>query len=179
MAPFLLRLMGDLKPSSFIRRILAVIIDFLFILIFGIALGRVVGFDLAKFTFSAFTENEPGWDYFPLIKDLLGIPAAITWLSFGFGIVESFGIATPGKFLLKLRIFGPNLDRFDYSLVLRASIKYFLPISTLIAGFSGSLLIASIGQVVFVVTLAGFFVGRIFFNKALYDLCCRTEVFRV
>jgi len=172
--------MGDLIVSSFIRRIIAAILDILFIMVFGAVIGQVLGFGLAQNTFPAFIKDEPGWAYFPSIQGLLVIPSGITWLWLLIGVVEVFGLATPGKFLLGLRIRSVNGEFSDYQKrLIRTVLKYFLPITSLIAGFTGLLWIASAGQIVFLIVLSAFVIGKGFFGQTLHDLVSKTQVFRV
>ena len=165
-----------MPKAGFFIRSLAFFLDLILVIILGTALGILLGNDLAEFYFRGFLEPEVGLEPFDNIGQLFGSLAGIMIISVVLMVIEGVFGRSFGKWMLKLKTVGLN-DSIT-RLMARALLKYVIAITSLIAGLTGILEIASVGQILGIVVFIGGFLSLSGKRLNLLDIITKSSVLR-
>jgi uncharacterized RDD family membrane protein YckC len=177
---------------GFWTRLGAYLIDVLFVMIFGITVGMIIGADLAPVFFpdqlAQFEQfNNYGADFdriFPnfyeLMVKMMEIAAGTTLVGFVLIILEGSTGQSIGKMALKIK--NTNEDgspALPQTLWIRALCKYGASLLSLLGGMSGLFIISILGSIWSLVIFVGFFLVFMDKRQTIHDMIAKTVVSRL
>ena len=161
-----------------IRRLFSEVIDLVASIFLGVLMGTYFGPSLTEFYFSGFLDPESGLDQFEEIAGVLGSLIGILLVYIFHGLHETLLGQSLGKWICGIRIESVNGGHLLLKRATRSLIKFSIPWTTMVAGMSGWLLVASAGQIVGLLVLFDFCVLGWFLNRGLLDQLVDTRVRR-
>ncbi len=177
---------------GFWTRLGAYLIDFLFVMVFGVAVGVVIGADLAPVFFGDQIDklavfNSYGADFDKILPNFYGwmvkimeIAAGTTLVGFILIILEGSTGQSIGKMALKIK--NTNVDGTPASaqkLWIRALLKYGASILSLLGSMSGLFVISTLGSIWSLVIFIGFFLVFMDNRQTIHDMIAKTVVSRL
>lgn len=177
---------------GFLPRFWAYLIDFLFVIVFGVAVGIVIGADLAPVffgdqiqQFEVFNSMPSDFDnifpnFYELMVKMMEIAAGTTLVGFILIILEGSTGQSIGKMALKIK--NTNVDGSPASpqtLWIRALLKYGASILSLLGSMSGLFLISTLGSIWSLVIFIGFFLVFMDNRQTIHDMIAKTVVSRI
>jgi uncharacterized RDD family membrane protein YckC len=177
---------------GFLPRFWAHLIDFLFVIVFGVAVGIVIGADLAPVffgdqikQFEVFNSMPSDFDrifpnFYDLMVKMLEIAAGTTLVGFILIILEGSTGQSIGKMALKIK--NTNVDGTPASaqkLWIRALLKYGASLLSLLGSMSGLFLISILSSIWSLIIFIGFFLVFMDNRQTIHDMIAKTVVSRV
>jgi len=185
--------LNDAQPINerigFATRLWAYLIDFLFVIVFGVTVGIVIGADLAPVFFgdqiSQFEQMNglsPEIDkifpnFYSIMVKMMEIAAGTTLVGFILILLEGSIGQSIGKLILKIKI--TNVDGTAASaqkLWIRALLKYGASILSLLGSMSGLFVISTLGSIWSLVIFVGFFLVFMDNKQTIHDMIAKTVV---
>lgn len=177
---------------GFGTRLVAYLIDFLFVIVFGVAVGLIIGADLAPIffgdqinQFEVFNTMPSEFDkifpnFYDLMVKMMEIAAGTTLVGFILILLEGSIGQSVGKMALKIK--NTNVDGSPASpqtLWIRALLKYGASLLSLLGGMSGIYLISILGSIWSLVIFIGFFLVFMDNKQTIHDMIAKTVVSKV
>jgi len=165
------------RRASFWIRLASLVLDLLVILLFGVLVGTYMGNSLAEFYFMGFLEEGVGLEAFDNMGPVFGSLAGIMIVALIMMIVEGVSGVSFGKFLCRLRTMDADGNKIGNHFI-RTSLKYVIPITSFVAGISGVLVLASVGQILGIIVFLGGFLSLSGSRLNLLDIITKSSVVR-
>lgn len=162
--------------SGFGRRLSASVIDVLLILLLGVLIGINSSLSLSEFFFQGFLDPSVGLGPFENLTPIFGSLVSVILVSIVCMLMEGIWGTSPGKAVLRMNLQADDFIRGRF--FIRCLIKWALPWTTFVAGISGVLMIASVGQIVGLIVLVDFFVVVLISGQGLVDRLIQVRVMK-